>query len=44
VPLSAAVAIATLHHAVQLVGTNLGAGGLALWAARRGTPGAAVRG
>ncbi len=34
VPLAGAVAIATLHHALQLAGTNLAAGGLALWAAR----------
>jgi len=40
VPLPGAVAIATLHHAVQLAGTNLAAGGLALWAAayRLGAP------
>ncbi|PYO98388.1 MAG: hypothetical protein DMD60_04350 [Gemmatimonadetes bacterium] len=42
VPLSAAVAIATLHHAVQLVGTNLGAGAVSLWWAGRRP--AAVRG
>jgi len=36
VPLAKAVAIATLHHALQLVGTNVGAAGLSLWAAGRG--------
>jgi len=31
-PLSAAVAIATLHHGLELLGVNLGAAGLLLWA------------
>lgn len=34
VPLAAAVAIATLHHGLELLGTNLGAAGLSLWVAR----------
>jgi uncharacterized membrane protein YbhN (UPF0104 family) len=34
IPLATAAAIATLHHALQLLGTNVGAGSLALWAAR----------
>ena len=34
-PLPTAVAIATLHHALQLVGTNLGAAALSLWVAGR---------
>jgi uncharacterized membrane protein YbhN (UPF0104 family) len=33
IPLTSALAIATLHHALQLLGTNLGAAGLWLWAA-----------
>jgi glycosyltransferase 2 family protein len=32
-PLPTAVAIATTHHALQLLGTNLGAGALSLWVA-----------
>jgi len=35
-PLSAAVAIATLHHGLELLGTNLGAAGLVLWVRRAG--------
>jgi uncharacterized membrane protein YbhN (UPF0104 family) len=35
VPLPSAIAIATLHHALQLLGTNLGAAGLSLWVASR---------
>lgn len=34
VPLPAAVAIATLHHGLELLGTNLGAAGLSLWVVR----------
>jgi uncharacterized membrane protein YbhN (UPF0104 family) len=34
VPLAAAVAIATLHHGLELLGTNLGAAGLSLWVVR----------
>jgi uncharacterized membrane protein YbhN (UPF0104 family) len=38
VPLPSAVAIATLHHALELGATNLGAAALSLWAlARRGS-------
>lgn len=33
VPLPSAVAIATLHHALQLLSTNLAAAGLSLWVA-----------
>jgi uncharacterized membrane protein YbhN (UPF0104 family) len=35
VPLPSAIAIAALHHALQLLGTNLGAAGLSLWVAGR---------
>src|SRR5439155_805584 len=35
IPLATAAAIATLHHALQLLGTNVGAAGLSLWAAGR---------
>jgi len=35
IPLPIAVAVATLHHALQLVGTNLGAAALSLWVAGR---------
>jgi uncharacterized membrane protein YbhN (UPF0104 family) len=35
IPLPTAVAIATLHHALQLLGTNLGAAALSLWVAGR---------
>jgi glycosyltransferase 2 family protein len=35
VPLPSAVAIAALHHALELLGTNLGAAGLSLWVAAR---------
>jgi len=35
VPLPTAVAIATLHHGLELSATNLGAGGLSLWIANR---------
>lgn len=38
-PLPTAVAIATLHHALQLLGTNLGAGTLLLWVAGQRRPG-----
>jgi len=38
IPLAPAVAIATLHHALQLLGTNLGAAGLSLWVAGRRVP------
>jgi uncharacterized membrane protein YbhN (UPF0104 family) len=34
-PLPTAVAIATLHHGVQLLGINVGAGALSLWVAGR---------
>jgi uncharacterized membrane protein YbhN (UPF0104 family) len=34
IPLATAAAIATLHHALQLLGTNVGAASLSLWAAR----------
>ena len=34
-PLPSAVAIATLHHGLELLGTNLGTAGLSLWAAAR---------
>jgi uncharacterized membrane protein YbhN (UPF0104 family) len=34
VPLAAAVAIATVHHGLELLGTNLGAAGLSLWVVR----------
>ena len=36
VPLPSAIAIGALHHALQLVATNLGAAGLSLWVAARG--------
>jgi uncharacterized membrane protein YbhN (UPF0104 family) len=39
VPLAAAVAIATLHHGLELLGTNLGAAGISLWVARSGPGG-----
>lgn len=39
IPLPTAVAIATLHHALQLLGTNLGAAGVSLWVAGRRQPG-----
>ncbi len=35
VPLPSAVAIATLHHAIELLGTNLGAASLSVWLATR---------
>lgn len=35
IPLATAAAIATLHHALQLLGTNVSAGGVSLWAAGR---------
>jgi uncharacterized membrane protein YbhN (UPF0104 family) len=35
IPLPTAVAIATLHHALQLLGTNLGAAAVSLWVAGR---------
>jgi uncharacterized membrane protein YbhN (UPF0104 family) len=39
VPLASAVAIATLHHALELGATNLGAAALSLWALARRVPG-----
>ncbi len=39
IPLPPAIAIATLHHALQLLGTNLGAAALSLWVAGRRRPG-----
>src|SRR5207302_1548199 len=35
IPLATAAAIAMLHHALQLLGTNVGAAGLSLWAEGR---------
>jgi uncharacterized membrane protein YbhN (UPF0104 family) len=35
IPLATAAAIATLHHALQLLGTNVGAAAVSLWAAGR---------
>ena len=35
IPLATAAAIATLHHALQLLGTNISAAGVSLWAAGR---------
>ena len=35
IPLATAAAIATLHHALQLLGTNVGAAGVSLWAGGR---------
>jgi len=35
IPLATAAAIAMLHHALQLLGTNVGAAGLSLWAGGR---------
>ena len=35
IPLATAAAIATLHHALQLLGTNVGAAGVSLWAGSR---------
>jgi uncharacterized membrane protein YbhN (UPF0104 family) len=37
-PLPTAVAIATLHHGLQLLGTNLSAAALSLWVAGRRLP------
>jgi uncharacterized membrane protein YbhN (UPF0104 family) len=39
VPLVSAVAIATVHHGLELLGTNLGAAGISLWVARSGPGG-----
>ena len=36
VPLPSAVAIATLHHGLELLGTNLSTASLSLWVAARG--------
>jgi len=38
VPLPTAVAIVTLHHGLELLATNVGAGGVSLWIAARRRP------